>query len=226
VKAAGAFEDDREAAGATDHPEEQGKADDEHEGGADDLERLDSVDAAPDDGHVEQPEGEEAVPDGVGPDCRDEDSKHGKDGLAADPALDAKPSAGDECAQDGGDICAENAEAGAHIDRKWDAVLRSSVGIEHHRNEDDEVAEEDGAERLFPAHAGGDETAGEHVGGDADRHRDPKRDVVVDAPGAIFGGDGGEVLVPEGVGEPLDTKVAIGGLHAAAPAENEGLVQL
>ena len=46
--------------------------------------------------------------------------------------------------------------------------------------------------QLIPAR---DETAGEHVGGDADGHGNPERGVVVDAPGALGLGDGREVFV-------------------------------
>ncbi len=73
--------------------------------------------------------------------------KHGKDfvnGGAADPGLDSKPAAGDECAQEGRDVGADSAEGGAAVNREGDAVVRSGVGVEHHRDEHDEVGQEDG----------------------------------------------------------------------------------
>jgi len=167
------------------------------------LQALDDLDAAPDDEHVEGPEEEEADPDagGVGGGGGPEDLGHRPDGLATDPALDAEPAAGDEGSEDGGHVGAEDAEAGSDVDGERDAVLGSSVGVEDHRDEDDEVAEEDGEDGLLPAHAACDEAAGEHVGGDADGHGDPEGGVVVEAPGAVFAGDGGEVFVPESVAD-------------------------
>ena len=132
-------------------------------------------DAAEDDENVEGPESEEANPDTVGrlSDGGPEDLEHGVDGLAADPGLDAEPSAGHEGAQDGGNVGASHAERGAHENREWDAVLGSRVGVEQHGHEYDQVAEQDSPDRLPPAHAAGDQTGGEHVGRDADGHRDP-----------------------------------------------------
>ena len=203
MELAGGAEDGAEAAGFVGDPEQEKQADAEHEGGAEGLEALDGLDALPDDEHVEGPEEEEADPDagGVVGGGGDEDFGHGPDGLAADPTLDAEPAAGDEGSEDGGDVGAEDAEGGSDVDGKGDAVFGSGVGVEDHRDEHDEVAEKDGGDGLEPAHAAGDEAAGEHVGGDADGHRNPEGGVVVEAPGAVFAGDGGEVFVPESVAD-------------------------
>ena len=40
---------------------------------------------------------------------------------------------------------------------KRNAVLGAGVRVQHHRHEDDQVAEQDGADRLPPAHAAGDQ---------------------------------------------------------------------
>ena len=139
---------------------------------------------------IQMPPGECA---GAGP----EDLQHGIDGLAADPGLDAEPAAGDQRAQHRRDVRAAHSERRAHEDRKRNAVLRAGVGVEQHGDQHDQVAEQDGADRLPPAHAAGDQAGGQHVGGNADAHRDPERGVVVGAPGAAFERDGREVLVVE-----------------------------
>ena len=86
-----------------------------------------------DHGHVDGPEGEEAGELGDvdaearrrGSACQrgNEDREDLVDGLAADPGLDAEPAAGDEGAQEGGEVGAARAERGAAEDRKGDAVL-------------------------------------------------------------------------------------------------------
>ena len=116
---------------------------------------------------------------------------------AADPGLDAEPSAGYEGAEHCGEIGSAGAEAGAHEDGKWDSVLRAGVGVEQHGDEDDEVAEQDGEDGLLPVHAACDERRGEHVGGDLHGHGEPEGDVVVGGPGALCWCGGGEVGVVE-----------------------------
>ena len=67
---------------------------------------------------------------GAGP----EDLEHGVDGLAADPGLDAEPSAGHQRAQHGRHVGAAHAERSAHEDRKREcrtcapACALSSIG--------------------------------------------------------------------------------------------------
>src|ERR1017187_10179628 len=77
-------------------PPQQQQADAEHEGRADAFQEFDGFDAAPDDGDVERPEGEEADPGTArrGGSGRQENLQHEKDGLPADPGLYAEPSAG------------------------------------------------------------------------------------------------------------------------------------
>ncbi len=158
---------------------------------------ADGFDATPDNDHVEQPEAEEACPqDGwVGGDGWPDDLEHGVDGGAADPRLNAKPAAGDNGAEDGGDICAADAEGGADEDGKGNTVFCAGMGVEQHGDENDEVAEEDRADRLLPVHALGNEAGGELVGGDLHAHGEPESGVVVEAPGALRRRCGSEVTV-------------------------------
>src|SRR3984893_13082901 len=64
----------------------------------------------PDDKHIQKPEKEKADRRAgmkIRPAWR-EGHDHGVDGFATDPGLNAKPAAGDEGAQNGGNICAQN----------------------------------------------------------------------------------------------------------------------
>ena len=73
--------------------------------------------------------------------------------------------------------------------------LGTRVRIEQDGNQDDQVAEQDGEERLRPVHAGRHESRGEHVGRDAVRHADPERRVVVGCPGSARDRNRREILV-------------------------------
>ena len=119
------------------------------------------------------------------------------DGLAADPGLDAEPAAGYECPQHRRNVGAADAEGSSHEHRKRDAVLGTGMRVQQHRDEHNQVAQQDRPHGLPPIHPAGDKAGGEHVGGDADAHRDPQRSVIVDAPGALCRRDGSEVLVEE-----------------------------
>src|ERR1019366_3541285 len=95
-----------EPAGLAGDPPQEEKADAQHEGRADTFQEFDGLDAAPDDGDVQRPEGEEADPHAArrsgsgGPG----DLEAEKDSLPADPGLYAEPSAGHQRAQHGGDV--------------------------------------------------------------------------------------------------------------------------
>ena len=163
VELAGRAEYGAEAAGLAGDPPEEQESDAEHERRADAFEEFDGLDAAPDDRRCsaaqkakKQIQAPAAKLRGGGP----EDLEHGEDGLAADPGLYAEPSAGNQGAQHGGDVGAANSERGAYEDRKGNAVLRARMGIEQHGDEHDQVAEQDGADGLPPAHAAGDQAAG------------------------------------------------------------------
>ncbi len=67
--------------------------------------------------------------------------------------------------------------------------------IQQHGNKHDEIAQQDRADRLLPVHALGDERRRQLVSRDLHRHREPQRNVVVQTPGALRGGGGGEVAV-------------------------------
>ena len=113
------------------------------------------------------------------------------DGLAADPGLNAEPSAGHQRAQHGGNIRAAHAEGGAHEDRKGNAVLRARMRVEQHGNQHDQVAEQDGADGLPPVHAAGDQAAAQHVGGNADATSPPTATRSCRVPQVRFSGGTG-----------------------------------
>jgi len=75
------------------------------------------------------------------------------EGPAADPHLDAEPPAGDEGAEQRGDIGAAHAEGRAAVHGKRDAVLGPGVAVQDHRHQDDDVGEDNGQHRLPPVHA-------------------------------------------------------------------------
>ena len=80
---------------------------------------------------------------------------------AADPGLDAEPAAGDGGPDQRGEVGAAQPEGGAGEDRERDAVLRSRVPGEQHRQQHDHVGQGDGEDRLLPVHAEGDQAGGE-----------------------------------------------------------------
>ncbi len=102
-----------------------------------------------------------------------EDDENFVNGVAADPGLDAEPTAGHESAEERRDIRADGAERGATINGKWDAVVCSCVRVEDHRNEHDEVAQENRDDCLPPIHSTANKRRGEHIGGNAGGHRNP-----------------------------------------------------
>src|SRR5437879_5703354 len=128
---------------------------------------------------------------------RGECHDHGVDGLAADPGLNAEPAAGNESAQNGGNVGAENSEGGARKNREWDAVLRAGMRVEQHGNQYQDVTEKNGEERLLPIHAAGEHAAGEHVGRNVHDHGQPQSCVVVGAARGARAGDRGKVFVIE-----------------------------
>ncbi len=115
----------------------------------------------------------------------------------ADPGLDAEPPARDDRAKHGRDVRAADAERGAAQDRERHAILRSRVRIEHHRDEDDHVAEQDRDHRLPPGHALLHDAGGERVGGDDHAHADPERGDVVGGPGPRLQRGRREIRIPE-----------------------------
>ena len=124
-----------------------------------------------------------------------ENFEHGKNGLPADPGLYAKPSASNQGTEHGGNVGAAHAERGPDENRKGNAVLCPRVGVKQHGDEHDEVAEQNGAYGLPPAHAACDQSTGQHVGRNAHRHRDPEGRVIVEAPGALLRRDGRQIFV-------------------------------
>lgn len=199
VKFAGRVKNRAHTAGLARDPEKKKQADEEHEGRADAFEELDGFNAAPDDEHVDGPKKEEAEPGAAGKICGGgpNDAEHGVNGLAADPGLNAEPAASDQGSKNRGNVCAANAEGGAHENGEGDSVFGASVGVEEHGNQDNEIAEKNGEDGLHPVHATGDEAGSKHVGGNANAHGHPERGVIVSAPGALLHGNGSEIGIVE-----------------------------
>ena len=147
VEFAGRAQHRAEAAGLAGDPPQQQQADSQHERRADAFQKFDGLDAAPDHDDVQRPEGEEADPDAARQRrrARPQDLQHGVDGLAADPGLNAEPSAGHQRAQHRRDVGAAHAERGAHQHRKRNAVLRAGVRVQQHGDQHDQVAQQNGA---------------------------------------------------------------------------------
>ena len=181
-----------EAAGVRVCPPQQHQPERDEQRRLDREQHADRVDALVDHPHVDAPENEEADElrqrDAESAERRrlrerrHEDREDLVDRLAADPRLDAEPTARHQRAQQRRHVRAERAERRAAIDRKRDAVFRARVRIEHHRDEHDDVAEEDGEDGLPPVHPAADERRREHVSRDAGRHRDPQRGEVPELP--------------------------------------------
>ena len=75
--------------------------------------------------------------------------------------------------------------------------------IENHRNQHDDITEQNCSDGLLPTHAARDQARRQHVGGNAHAHGDPQRRVVVDAPGALLGRHRSEVFVVEARFQPF-----------------------
>jgi hypothetical protein len=111
--------------------------------------------------------------------------------------LDAEPAAGNDRAQQRRDAGAADAEAGAAQHRERHAVLGAGMGVQHHRHQHHDVAEEDRAECLPPRHPLLHQAGGQRVGGDDHGHPDPQRGDVVGRPGSLFEPGRREIGVPE-----------------------------
>ena len=59
------------------------------------------------------------------------------DGFAADPGLNAEPTAGDQRTQDRGNICSQHSKRGARQHWKRDSITRARMRVQQHRNEHD-----------------------------------------------------------------------------------------
>ncbi len=138
-------------------PAEEDEPERDEEGRLDAQEQADRVDAAVDDPHVDAPEDHEADELRRGDPKRvgrgrpaiggEEHTQDLVDRLAADPGLDAEPAAGDQGAQEGGQVRAARPERGPAENGEGDAVARAGVRVQEDRHEDDRVAEEDGEDR-------------------------------------------------------------------------------
>src|ERR1017187_3956010 len=129
--------------------------------------------------------------------ARQDDPQHRKDRLPADPGLDSEPSACHQGAQHRRNVRPTHSERGPHQHRKRDAVLGARVRVEQHGDQHNQVAEQDRADGLPPAHAARDQPRRQHVSRDADAHRHPQGNVVIESPRAPLLGDGREVFVVE-----------------------------
>ena len=177
---AGRAEHGTEAARFSGDPEQKQESNAQHERRADSFQKLDRLDPAPNDEHIQKPKSEKACPrnSGMSGQGRPEHAEHRIDCLTANPSLNSKPSASDERAQDSGNICPANAERSPDINRERNSVFRSRVRVQNHRHEDYQIAEKNCSDGLLPAHTGRDQAGSQHVGGNADAHCDPQREDI------------------------------------------------
>ena len=106
----------------------------------------------------------------------------GVEGRTAEPGLYPEPAAGDQRPGYRREVGPPHPERGADEDRERHAVLGAGVGVEEHRDQDDDVAQRDGQQRLPPVHPCGHEARGQEVGRDDYGHPDPERRYVVGRP--------------------------------------------
>ena len=201
-------EDRAESVGRVPRPPHKHQTDEEKKGRAERFHPFDRLHTADDEVDVDRPKNHEAE-EFAGRDAEEREVLFGRwieaehnggrgiDGRAADPRLNAEPSAGHQSAHERRDVRAEGPERGAEQHRERNAVGRARMRVEGHRDEHDEIAEENGEGGLPPIHALLDEAAGEGVSRDADRHADPEGGDVPCGPRPSILRNGSEVLVPE-----------------------------
>ena len=159
----------------------------QHERRRKSLQEPDALHAPPHHRHVERPEPQEARPHRPRSRChsRPHHNQHCVNRLPADPRLNPEPPAGHNRAQNRRHIRAAHAKRRAHKHRKRNPVLRAGMRIQQQRNQHDQIAQQNRADRLLPVHPARDQPRGKHVGAHLHRHREPQRDVVVRAPRAM-----------------------------------------
>jgi hypothetical protein len=136
-------------------PRQQQEADGQQNGCADSLQKTNVLDALEDDRQIDEPESQEADRSAVGnlPPGGLERRDQCVDGFAADPGLDAKPSTGNERAQNRSKIRTQHSERSARQHRKRNSITRSRMRVQQHWDENNRVAEKHGRHRLFPVHS-------------------------------------------------------------------------
>ena len=196
VKRRGLREHRTESARLTPRPPEQQQSQRDEQWGFDVQQKANGINAAIDDVHVDAPKQHEAgelagvdaepIRGGSGMKFKQR-ANNFVDRIATDPCLDTEPTTRHQRAQHGGNIRTERTKRGAAINWERNPVARSSVSVEDHGDEYDQVAEEDGEYSLPPIHAAADERRREHVSGDARGHGNPQRSKATNAPLALRG---------------------------------------
>lgn len=92
-------------------------------------------------------------------------------------------------------------ERGPGEDREGDAVFRAGMRVEHHGNQHNQVAEENGQDGLPPVHPAGNQAGGQHVGRDANRHADPEGGDIPQVPLAVGDPDRSHVPADKRAGQ-------------------------
>src|SRR5688572_15309254 len=123
-------------------------------------------------------------------------TEQGIDCGPANPCLNSKPAASDDCAQHRWNICALRSKRGAGENGEGDSVFCSSVCVENHGYEYDRVAQHDRDHRLPPVHACLNKATRESVGGNHHAHANPEGSDIPGRPGALFDCCRREVFVP------------------------------
>jgi len=163
------------------------------------AEDLDSLDSSRDDRDLDQPEQRERqshAPSHGSP-ARPRGNEERVKRESTDPSLNAEPPARDDRAEHRGNVCPANSEARSAHHGEGDTVLGSGMRVQNHRDEHDDVAEEDRHQRLPPGHAFLHQSGRKRVCRDDHTHADPQRRNVVGGPRAPGEWRGREILVPE-----------------------------
>ena len=195
-KAGGRGQHRPEAIGLHIGPAQQRQTHQDQQGCRQQFQPADRLGAVADEHHVQRPEGQETQ--GLTQIDAEQRQLVADDGIAghhiedrvdrraADPGLDPEPTTGDQTTQHRRQLGAAGAEAGAQQHRKRDAVFGTGMPDQQHRHQHDQVCQQDGADRLAPAHALADHARRQHVGGHADHHAHPQRGDGLPVPGALI----------------------------------------
>ena len=117
--------------------------------------------------------------------------------FAANPCLNPKPAARNNCPHQRRQIRSVGAVGRARENREGNAVLCARMRVEQDRNQHDRVAQQNRDQRLPPVHARADQPRREHVRRNTMRHADPQRRIVVGGPVALRDRDRRQVRVVE-----------------------------
>ncbi len=117
---------------------------------------------------------------------RPHDPQHRVNRFSADPRLNPEPPARHQRAQHRRHIRTPHPKRSPHKHRKRYSIPRPGVRVQQHRNQHNQIAQQNRPHCLRPVHPARNQPRGQHVRGNAHAHRHPKRSVVVRSPGSFF----------------------------------------